>query len=515
MPPNILLIMADQLTPFMLRAYGDQTCRTPNLDRLAARGIVFDNAYSPCPLCAPARAAMMSGKFASHVDCYDNASVLSSAQPTAAHYLANAGYETVLSGKMHFIGPDQLHGFERRLTTDIYPAALSWIPFERDDTLLGGGEHAKLYKADAMGLRAWSVGLEYDGETLFEAQHFLRQRWLDKAGHGETSRPFFLCVSFHHPHEPFYVTQALWERYKDAAAALPADTVDIPRSVMDEWLNKQYHRTDKYPLTRDDLLLLRRCYYALVSDIDDKVGALLDTLDQVGEADNTAVIFTSDHGDMLGERGMVQKRCFYEWSARVPLIMVLPGGHAAEGAGAGTDTVAAGMCDARAGIRDARPCTLVDLLPTVLDIAGDGADPVDIDGHSLLRAPEEDAVAISEYHGEGVRAPCFMAKNESYKLIYIHGFDGQLFDLETDPRETRDLWRDSAFAAARQRLTDTILQQFDPAAIAAHIEPDRARRRVVRAADAAAGRRYDYCPTVDGTRQYYREFTTVPDVKEE
>ena len=126
--PNVLLIMADQLTPLLMGAYGHPVVKTPNLDKLVASGVRFDAAYSPCPLCAPARAALMTGTFISRNEVWDNAAPLASDVPTIAHYLTNAGYETVASGKLHYVGPDQLHGFRRRLTTDIYPSGYTWLP---------------------------------------------------------------------------------------------------------------------------------------------------------------------------------------------------------------------------------------------------------------------------------------------------------------------------------------------------------------------------------------------------
>ena len=131
--PNILLIMADQLIPFLTGAYGHEVVRTPNLDRLAVEGVTFDAAYSPCPVCAPARAAMLTGCYASNIGAYDNAATFSSEQPTIPHYLTLAGYDTVLSGKMHFVGPDQLHGYSRRFTTNVYPADFSWVPVRGAD----------------------------------------------------------------------------------------------------------------------------------------------------------------------------------------------------------------------------------------------------------------------------------------------------------------------------------------------------------------------------------------------
>ena len=160
--PNILLIMADQLMPFLTGAYGHPVVKTPSLDRLVERGARFDAAYTPYPLCAPARAALMAGTYASDFGCYDNAAVMPADQLTIAHYLTNAGYETVLSGKMHFIGPDQLHGFRRRLTTDVYPANIDWVPSLNPDGSFVGGGHARLYAKPNVGVRPWTKFLSYD-----------------------------------------------------------------------------------------------------------------------------------------------------------------------------------------------------------------------------------------------------------------------------------------------------------------------------------------------------------------
>ena len=178
--PNILLIMADQLTPFMMGCYGNPDVITPNLDALARSSRIYDAAYTANPLCTPARAAMMTGRYTGRLDCYDNASVFSSEIPTLAHYLTHAGYETVLSGKMHFIGPDQLHGFEKRLNTDIYPADFSWLP-----TYVSAEEHtlqstqwgnAINYSQKTARPREWNDGLQYDEEVQAKTRDFLYRR---------------------------------------------------------------------------------------------------------------------------------------------------------------------------------------------------------------------------------------------------------------------------------------------------------------------------------------------------
>src|ERR687898_3488687 len=315
-PPNVLLVMADQLVPFLTGAYGHPVVRTPALDRLAAEGIRFDAAYTPYPLCSPARASFMTGRYASRLGFYDNASILPADEPTAAHYLTSAGYDTALSGKMHFVGPDQLHGFRRRLTTDVFPGTMDWVPTIDEKGRFVRGGHARSYVTPEVGVRPWTKFLSYDEETHFRALEFLRER-----GRLEPDDPFFLVVSYHHPHDPFKVTQELWDLYEGAEIELPSVPDEIEWSAMDVWANAA-PETDQVDLSdRDALTALRRSYYGLVTYVDRKLGELLAALEQTGQAGDTVVLFTSDHGDMLAERRMVEKRCFYEWSVRIPLLL--------------------------------------------------------------------------------------------------------------------------------------------------------------------------------------------------
>ena len=486
-PPNILLIMADQLVPFLTGAYGDPVARTPHLLQLAEQGVRFDAAYTPYPLCAPARAALMTGKYASRYGCYDNAAVLPADEPTLAHYLTNAGYETVLSGKMHYIGPDQLHGFRRRLTTDVYPAGVNWVPSTDAAGKFVGGGHARQYVPPNVGVRSWTKFLSYDEETHFRALEYLRER-----GRTTPAEPFFLVASYHHPHDPFHVTQELWDLYADADIAVPEHPANLEAtySKMDRWLN-EVHETDQANLDDPDALYqLRRAYYGLVTYIDRKVGDLLAALEQTGQRANTIVIFTSDHGDMLGEKRMVQKRCFYEWSARVPLIIQFPDA-------------------SHSGRQAPEPCSLIDLLPTVLDYAGvPENDRLPMDGTSLVDLIEGGAAderpVFSEYHVEKVRAPCFMVRQGRYKYIYIHGHGSQLFDLESDPGEWRNLAGQPQLQELESWLRGLILAQFDPEWIAADGAASVRRRELIKAAMERNDTHWDYAPVFDATRQYVR-----------
>lgn len=465
---NVLLVMVDQLMPFLTGAYGHPVVRTPALDRLAAEGVRFDAAYTPYPLCSPARAALMTGRHASDLGCYDNASILHADEPTIAHHLTNAGYETVLSGKMHFVGPDQLHGFRRRLTTDVYPAGMDWVPTQDEEGRFVRGGHAKMYVPPRVGVAAWTKFLAYDEETHFRALEYLR---------GEHAEPFFLVASYHHPHDPFVVTQELWDLYEGAEIALP-ERRDPNYTSMDLWANEA-HETDSVDLdSQENMTALRRAYYGLVTYVDRKLGELLAALEETGRADDTVVVFTSDHGDMLGERRMVQKRCFYEWSARVPLVVRFPDG-------------------SHAGEAVARPVSLLDLAPTLLELAG-VEPPLPLDGASLF--DDRERTILSEYHVEKVRAPCFMARRGRHKLIHVHGHDSRLFDVEADPGE----WEPLDLPEVEAELRAEILARFDPQRIAADGAESVRRRELIARAMQRNGTQWDYQPEFDARRQYVR-----------
>jgi choline-sulfatase len=460
---NVLVVMADQLVPFLTGPYGDPVAQTPHMDALARDGIRYDAAYTPYPLCSPARASFMTGDYASRHGCYDNAAILPADVPTVCHYLTLAGYDSVLSGKMHFVGPDQLHGFAKRVTTDVYPAAMDWVPTQDPEGRFVRGGHARSYVPPRVGPVQWSKFLAYDEETQFRALEYL---------HGGPQQPFFLVVSFHHPHDPFQPTQEYWDLYDGVDIPIPDTPAEIEYSAMDVWANEA-HETGAVDLRDpDNLRAVRRAYYALVTYIDRKLGELVAAV-----PDDTIVVFTSDHGDMLGERGMVQKRCFYEWSARVPLIVRHP--------------------DRRdAGTSVATPVSLLDLAPTLLDWCG-VSERLPMDGTSLL---EPGAPVFSEYHVEKVRAPCFMVRDGERKYIYVHGHGEQLFDLAADPGE----WNDLAKDVDTKEYSDMILERFDPDAIARHGAESVARRDLIARAMAKTKTRWDWQPFFDATKQYVR-----------
>ena len=299
--PNLLLVMADQLAPQFLPCHGHPVVQAPAVERLAAEGVVFDAAYTNSPLCAPARFTFMSGRLPSCIAAWDNATEFSAEIPTLAHYLAAEGYATCLSGKMHFVGPDQLHGFERRLTTDVYPADFTWHPeWDRPEARLDWFHNMGVVLDAGPCVR--SMYLDYDDEVIFEARRYLFER-----ARGGDDRPFFLTVSMIQPHDPYLCREERWAAYRDEDIDLPAvpagSVAEDPHSAR---LRHGYGASD-VELDEATLRRARRAYYGAVSDVDAKLGELLGALADAGLADDTVVVFTADHGDMLGERGMCSR----------------------------------------------------------------------------------------------------------------------------------------------------------------------------------------------------------------
>jgi choline-sulfatase len=266
-------------------------------------------------------------------------------------------------------------------------------------------------------------------------------------------------------------------------------------SALDRWLNT-YHGAAKAENLRDpdSIYRVRRAYYALVTYIDRKVGELLASLEENGFQEDTVVIFTSDHGDMLCERGMVQKRTFYEWSSRVPLILRFPGGW-------------------QEGTIRPEPVSLIDLVPTLLDLAGVGEEErLPLDGRSLRGLLDgSDAgewEAFSEYHSQGAHAPCFMIRRGRYKYVLIHGYDSgyssgygsQLFDLKTDPGEWSNLAGRAEYAEIEQHLKARVLEQFDPDGIERAVTESVRKRDLIKRAMGITGTRWDVEPRFDPTK---------------
>ena len=445
--PNIVLLMADQLAAQWLPAYGHDVVDAPHLDRLASEGVVFESAYCASPLCTPSRAALLTGRLPSRTGVYDNAAELPASTPTVVHHLRAAGYATTLAGKMHFVGPDQLHGYERRLTSDVYPADLGWTPDWRAPLTERLPWYHSMQSVEDPGVCAASMQMDYDDEVAARSVRAL----FDHARGDE--RPFFLTVSFTHPHDPWELRREYWDRYDAEAVDLPA-VGPIPRAEADPHSVRLRDMSGIDAAGLDDAQVrrARHAYYAAISYVDDRIGEVLGALRESGLEDDTIVLFTSDHGELLGERGLWYKMAFFDPAARVPLIARAPGRFAAG--------------------RVATPVSQLDLAPTLLALAG--LDPVGgLDGRSLAPAlagvPLEPADVAAEYLAEGVDAPAVMLRRGARKYIWCAGDPEQLYDLDADPRELRNLAPDGCEdlrAEVRRRwdldaLRDAVLRSQD------------------------------------------------------
>lgn len=486
--PNIWVIMADQLAPHFTGAYGHRSAKTPHLDALAKRGMRFDAAYCNSPLCAPSRFSFMSGQYISRIGAYDNASEFCASVPTFAHYLKALGYRTCLSGKMHFVGPDQKHGFEDRVTTDIYPSDFAWTPdWEAHDQRIDKWYH-NMRTVQESGVAQATYQIDYDDEVGFAAKRWLFDTARDKASGNDT--PFALVASFIHPHDPYVARPEWWDLYEDADIDLPTY---VPPLAKQDALSKRVMdgiEATQIPLSEEEIRRARRAYLANVSYFDSKIGELTQTLEDIGELDNTIIIVTADHGDMLGERGLWYKMNFFERSARVPLVMVGPG-----------------IRKGRAG----NACSLVDILPTLLEIAG--GDPEDlgepVDGRSLmpLARGENDPIdeAIGEYCAEMTPWPVFMIRRGAFKYIHCDADPPQLFDVVADPEERENLAEHPDHVETAARFAAEVKVRWDSEDLRKRVIATQKSRRALHAAmEVGTPDHWDYNPPSDASQQYVR-----------
>ena len=299
--PNILLIMSDQHSPNVLGCAGDDVVRTPTLDQLAASGVRFAANHCANPLCVPSRMTFLTSRHSSDIRVWSNACRLRSDIPTFVHHLVNAGYETILCGRMHFNGPDQRHGFERRIIGDISSPQLEPIPIST------AGQTAAGVKVAGPGRTAYG---RYDEDVTQACCRFLESSDRDPG-----DRPFFMTVGFILPHCPFIAPKPLFEEYLDKidVPQLPEGYHDSLHPFLKTW--RQNRQVDE--LTDEQVRTARAAYYGLVTFMDEQVGKILSTLRDTRFGENTLIVYTSDHGEMAGVHRMWWKSSFYQNSAGV------------------------------------------------------------------------------------------------------------------------------------------------------------------------------------------------------
>ena len=456
--PNMLVIMSDQHNKHVTGCYGDSVISTPNLDRLAAGGVLFEDAYCPFPLCSPCRMGFMTGMTPSSIGMYDNGGILSSEVPTFAHALGQSGYETLLCGRMHFNGIDQRHGFQRRIFPEVSGHAAGML------VGTNGLSRVSLEKSGP----GRNHYLLYDQECVAAATEWLRGR--SRAEHDD---PFCMVVGLVGPHCPFVCPEELFEKY--------FEKVEVPEYTGEEFqrmspFNQRFCQRSRIDdATLHEIRRTRAAYYGMVEFDDQQVGLLMAALEETGLLDDTLVVYTSDHGEMAGEHGMWWKVSFYEGSVGVPLIVSLPG-------------------QMRAGAREKTPVSLIDLAPTLAQIGGAPALP-GIDGHSLVeylvgqRGDPDPSVFSELFTDPGVWKDCGpsggpgrMLRKGRWKCSYYHGEGCELYDLDADPQEMEDRSRDPECRAQLDSMLAEILADWDPEKLQADMARSLAQRALVRAA---------------------------------
>jgi len=433
-PPNVLFLISDQHN-YRCTGFGSTPARppvrTPNLDRLAEASTVFGQAYCQSPVCAPSRIAMLTGRRVTDAGAWKNGSVLSPDQQTIPGVFRDAGYETCLVGKMHLGGTRQKVGFNHRPYGDLTgEAGHQHEPVETSLNItkgLGKDTASTKYTAGSRKHHVLDAGITEYPESLLQEQNVLREStaFLREHTHANPDQPWFLCASFSRPHTPFTAPERHFDEYWPDVVTPPSISNGF-HGPLSENLAEWY---DTEGLSTEQVLRARAAYFASVSYLDEIIDDFLSLLEESGFLDDTIIVYTSDHGEMMGEHRLWEKRTWHEDSARVPLLIQTPEQRASVSPGARIDT----------------PVSLADLFPTLADLA-EASYPDDLEGRSLRHSvatgeePEARPIVYEYLYPRFGDATMYRAvRSENYKLINFEGHDDLLFDLEADPNEQANL----------------------------------------------------------------------------
>lgn len=442
--PNILVIMSDEHDPSVMGCYGDDVVDTSHLDALADRGVTFENCYANSPLCVPSRLSFTAGQYISRCGAWSNDCWLPSDDyPTLPHVMADAGYESVLAGKMHY-DSTRRYGF-----TELYESP-------QNQNYKTGGLGRRPPDAESVNTAGWEsrssdfyIGddahpYNLDRRVTEEVRAFLNERDPDED-------PFFLLAGYLSPHFPIVAPFEYYRKYHDAVPLpeLPEDFFEtLPTNY--EQIRRGFGVTD-VDHAGDKVRFARELYWAYVDWFDDQVGRLLAALTSSDVAENTIVIYTSDHGENKGDHGMWWKNCMYEHSVGVPLIVSWP------------DRWTGGQ-------RRTEVCSLVDVVRTIADLA-DAETPPQWDGDSLRGLLDDPTVdwknfALSEYYAHNTASGFTMYREGRYKYVYHarydsdHGPEAELYDLHEDPGEFENLADHDAYREIRDELHETMVAEL-------------------------------------------------------
>lgn len=418
---NVLFILADQHNPAFAGCYGGIT-RTPNLDALAEAGTVFESAYTPCPMCAPARACLFSGKQVHENGCWDNCFPYDGEkQPGWGHYFRKKGIHVATIGKLDFAagkdnGVDSVFEPDDRVSLDVVSL------FRTPPLLLRPKYHM---------VNNWDVSVRRTEEHL--EQNIVREtkRWFREEM--PSGQPWILNVNFLKPHSPWHPLREKFEYYRDKITL--SEKYLQPEWALNEVDRQQSRHTCGYILNEEHVKDCHAAYHAIVEEHDENVGQVIQALKESGQYENTLIIYSADHGELLRAHGAFEKSSMYEDSIRIPLIVKLPG-------------------TGRKRIKE--PVSLMDVFPTVNDWFG-YEKPETFGGYSLLglirgeKSAREEAV-ITQSHANGRITGTFAIRQGKWKYMYYDGYGELLFDLQNDPEECRNLAEMEAYRYQKEIL---------------------------------------------------------------
>jgi choline-sulfatase len=450
---NLLLIMSDEHDPRHMSTSGLSPVETPALDRLAERGTRFTNAYTPSPICVPARASFATGRYVHDIGYWDNAMGYDGRVPSWAHHLQEAGNRVDAIGKLHYRREEDPLGFDHQINTMHLHEGIGQVWGSIRDPLPDSPAPRMFHKIGA-GVSNYNL---YDRQCANAACEWLKQRAVEK----NQDQPWMLYVGFAAPHFPLVVPQEYLNRYPPHC--VPSRKLH-PRDGYQHhpWIKAQERFMSQEGLFADEneRKLAIRAYFGLCSFLDSQIGLILDALKDHGLDEETRVIYTSDHGDNLGARGLWGKSNLYEESTKIPMIV------------AGPQVPADQVCRT--------PVSLIDCYPTILQGLGVPLrdEERNLPGRSLfewISAPDNiERAVLSEYHAVGSVSGAYMARKGRFKYHYYTGFPPELFDLENDPEETVDLADDSSYEPVLKNLERELRRFLDPEAVDAKAKADQA-----------------------------------------
>jgi choline-sulfatase len=470
-PANLLFILSDQHNRDVTGCYGNPVIQTPNLDRLAARGVRFANAYTPCPICVPARASLATGRFVHQIGYWDNGFPYEGRVPSWGHCLKEQGYRVDSIGKLHFRSKNDDNGFTEEIDPlhvvegvgDILSCIRDNPPFrDKRDSVIGAGPGDSTY-------------LRYDASNAAHAC-----RWL--AEHANDEKPWALFLSFVCPHPPYIAPELLHRFYASVDVPLPPPQrrEEWPDHPAMDYLRRFFNLVE--PFEEAVIRKLAAAYYSVCSYLDWWIGNVLRALEAHQLQERTRVIYASDHGECLGARGIFGKFTMYEESAAIPFIMAGP--------------------DVPQGKVVNTPISLVDCFPTVIEAVGASltAEDVDLPGTSLwliAQAPDRARTVFSEYHAVGSRNAVYMLRDLQYKYVYYVNDPPQLFDLKADPEERNDLATSAEHQSVLHRFERQLRRMLDPEATDARAKADQRAKIAAFGGEEAVRNRgaFDNSPT--------------------